>query len=404
MIKSIFYYALACCILIACHDNKTHEQASHAHDHHNHNHAHDHHNHNHANGNKQTHDHAAEAQANPDVIFLPVDKAKQIGIKSQVLSLKNLQTVVPATGRIELPQESECMVVAPVSGIVHQLQSWTPGRTIKANQDLFYISSTQMHDGDPVAITKVAYENALSEYERAERLIKNQLISQSEFIAIKEHYEKTKIAFDGVASKQSDKGTIVKSNLNGMVSEYLTVNGSYVERGQPLIKLVKNSKLYLHVDVSQRYVKYLNDVTSANFTTTYNDEVYQLTALDGRLLSYGKQINANSNFIPMVFSFNATPEVVPGTCVEVKLLCNSAHSTLSVPNSAITEEQGLYFVYLQLCSETYTKREVKLGMNNGVEVEIIEGLKPGEKVVTSGAYHIKLASMSNAIPGHSHEH
>jgi multidrug efflux pump subunit AcrA (membrane-fusion protein) len=88
----------------------------------------------------------------------------------------------------------------------------------------------------------------------------------------------------------------------------------------------------------------------------------------------------------------------------VELLSQSTTQALTLPLSALTEEQGLYFVYIQLCSETYTKREVLIGANNGIEVEIIKGLKTGEKVVTHGAYHIKLASMNNAIPGHSHEH
>jgi len=47
---------------------------------------------------------------------------------------------------------------------------------------------------------------------------------------------------------------------------------------------------------------------------------------------------------------------------------------------------------------------VTLGANNGSEVQILSGLKPGDEVVTRGAYQIKLSSASNAIPAHSHSH
>ncbi len=52
----------------------------------------------------------------------------------------------------------------------------------------------------------------------------------------------------------------------------------------------------------------------------------------------------------------------------------------------------------------YKKQEVTLGASNGKKVQILTGLKAGDRVVTKGAYQVKLASASNAIPAHSHEH
>jgi multidrug efflux pump subunit AcrA (membrane-fusion protein) len=59
---------------------------------------------------------------------------------------------------------------------------------------------------------------------------------------------------------------------------------------------------------------------------------------------------------------------------------------------------------VQLDEEGYQRREVTLGGSDGQRVEIKSGLKEGEKVVTKGAIHVKLASASNAIPAHTHEH
>ena len=65
---------------------------------------------------------------------------------------------------------------------------------------------------------------------------------------------------------------------------------------------------------------------------------------------------------------------------------------------------GVYSVFIRLDEEGYKKQEVKLGANNGAEVQILSGLKPGDTVVTQGAYQVKLASASNAIPAHTHNH
>ena len=96
--------------------------------------------------------------------------------------------------------------------------------------------------------------------------------------------------------------------------------------------------------------------------------------------------------------------MLAGSFVEVYLLSGERQGVISLPVSAITEEQGLNFVYLQVDAEGYKKQEVKLGMRDGTRVEILSGLKGGEKVVTAGAMHVKLAAASNAIPAHTHNH
>ena len=76
---------------------------------------------------------------------------------------------------------------------------------------------------------------------------------------------------------------------------------------------------------------------------------------------------------------------------------------LTVPNEAITEAQGLYFVYLKVHPETYLRQEVKLGNTDGSRTEVLEGLKPGDNVVAQGAVQGRLAANATVMPeGHSH--
>ncbi len=55
------------------------------------------------------------------------------------------------------------------------------------------------------------------------------------------------------------------------------------------------------------------------------------------------------------------------------------------PHTALTEEQGSFFVYLQVDEEGYKKQLVTLGADNGEKVQILSGVKAGDKVVTQGA-------------------
>jgi len=96
--------------------------------------------------------------------------------------------------------------------------------------------------------------------------------------------------------------------------------------------------------------------------------------------------------------------VVPGSFVEVYLLSRPMQNVIAVPETALTEEQGSFFVYRQVDAECYEKQRVSVGADDGQRVQILEGVKPGDRIVTRGAYQVKLASASNAIPAHTHEH
>ena len=194
------------------------------------------------------------------------------------------------------------------------------------------------------------------------------------------------------------------SPINGYVKSCLVKEGDYVTVGQPLMTVTQTRRLMLKAEVSERYYPSVRQVVSANFKTPYNNRVYQLSELNGRLLSYGKASGDTSYYIPVTFEFDNRGEMTPGSFVEVYLLASERKDIISLPVSAITEEQGLNFVYIQLDEEGYRKQEVRLGGNDGQRVEILSGLKGGEKVVTQGAIHVKLASASNAIPAHTHHH
>jgi len=90
--------------------------------------------------------------------------------------------------------------------------------------------------------------------------------------------------------------------------------------------------------------------------------------------------------------------------VEVWLVGGVRHNVLTVPTTAITEEQGVKFVYIKERMGHYEKREVTTGGSDGELTEITSGLNGGESVVTKGAIHVKLAAASNAIPAHNHSH
>ena len=395
------------------HDGHNHEAGEHNHEGHNHEatdaheqEGHNHEGHNHAQEAKADahagHDHGHEHGSNPDEIILAPEKAKAAGVASMEIQPKAFRQVIKASGEVQSAQGNESTIVANVSGVVSFQRSVTEGMQVGKGTALMSISASNLQDGDPAERARIAYESAKADFDRASRLVESQIVSQKEFNAIKEKYESAKLAYEALSKNQTKNGVSVTSPMGGYIKNLLVKEGDYVAVGQPLATVTQNNRLFLRADVSERYYKYLNGITSANFKTPYDNQVYELEALNGKLLSYGK--SAGSFYVPVTFSFDNKGDIMPGSFVEIYLLSKPMENTIALPIEALTEEQGLYFIYIQKCAESYRKQEVKLGASNGKEVEILSGVNPGDKVVVKGAYHVKLASASNALPAHSHEH
>lgn len=360
----------------------------------------------------QQHNHEAEEAAHEaeshgghsDEIILTPEKAKAAGVMVETVTSGTFREVIPTSGQVLAAQGDENTLVAATAGVVSFSRTVTEGMSVGRDVELLSVSAENLQDGDPVKRARIAYERAKGEYERAEKLIGERIVSEKEFNVLKENYENARIAYEALSPSKAGKGVAVKSPMAGYVKACFVKEGDYVTVGQPLLSVTQTRRLMLRAEVSERYYSRLHNIASANFQTPYDDKVYSLADLKGRLLSFGKSSDGTSYYVPVTFEFDNRGDVIPGSFVEVYLLASERQNVLSVPVSALTEEQGLYFIYCQIDEECYRKQEVTVGANDGKRVEILSGLKGGEKVVTQGAIHVKLASASTAIPGHTHNH
>lgn len=352
---------------------------------------------------KDGHKEESVASVSDEIIFTP-EQAKLVGLELETVKPSDFYQVIKTSGQVLSAQGDEVTLSANMSGIISFTKpSLNEGASVNAGERLVAISSKNIVDGDPIQKSRVALEIAEKEYERAKSLVAEQLIAQKEFNEIKLNYENAKIAYGNFAGIQTAKGTAVTSPMSGFIKSRLVNEGEYVEVGQPLMTVTQNRRLQLRADVSERYYKDLSNITSANFKTPYDQAIYRLGDLNGRVTSYARSAGNQDFYLPVNFEFDNIGQIVSGSYVEVYLLSAVRPNVISVPVTALTEDQGVYFVYIQVDEEGYNKQEVKLGATDGERVEIITGLKTGDVVVSKGATYVKLASGDSSIP-HGHDH
>ena len=260
-----------------------------------------------------------------------------------------------------------------------------------------------MGAGDAVTRAAIAFEAAEKEYLRAKGLLEDRIISQREFTAIEADYLTARNAYQGSSADGAGNGVAVSSPIDGSITGVLKTEGDYVAAGEAIATVSSDSRLRLTADLPEKYASLRNSISGVNFKLHYGDTPVCLTGTEGRPVSVGRSVSASSAYIPVTFEFANRYGLMNGSYVEAWLLTDSRDGVISVPESALTEEQGEFFVYVRLDEECYRKVPVTLGGRNGVDVEIVSGLDGGEDVVVKGAYQVRLSAAS-VIPGHTHNH
>jgi membrane fusion protein, heavy metal efflux system len=316
----------------------------------------------------------------------------------------NFSGVIKAPATITAATGDQQTVVATASGVVKFRAPLTTGSPVRTGQPLFSITGGNL-TGDNVNTAvqeaKLGLAKAKADYERAKQLRPDQIISEKDYQAALATYQQQQLNYQKLSRNFSGNGISLSAPGSGFLTELTVKEGDYVQTGQPLATIAASKSIQLIADVPATYVAQLPGIRSANFKI--NDKVYDLASLNGKVISYGRTVSS-SGLIPITFSLDNRPEFLPGVPVEAYLLTNTGSAVLQVPETAVMEDQGNYFVYVQKDGEHFERRAVELGQSNGKMVQINKGLRDGDILVTKGAYNLKLAAGQGSAPAHGHEH
>lgn len=342
-----------------------------------------------------------------EIVYLK-EQAWQIDFATEAIKKQKFSEIIKTTGQILTDQADEIILTAKNSGILtYANNKKLIGSTVKPGETLFTISGSSIINDNldfQYKKAKTNYEKTKVDYDRASKLIVDSIISQKEFQDIQLRYNNAKTTYQNISKSYTSGGQKITSNKLGYIKNIYVNEGQYVEVGQRLARISQNKNLILQAEVPQKYFSKLQHITSANFKMAYDDKMHNTDELNGELISYGKHANNSAYYIPVNIKFKNQGNIIPGSFAEIFLKTSEYENALVIPNTAIIEEQGNYFAYVQTSGEGFQKRSLKLGGNNGFSVEVLSGLIESERIVTKGAYQIKLATMSGKMPAHGHEH
>ena len=337
------------------------------------------------------------------------EQSWKIDFATELPKIEPFGQVIKTTAQVQSAQGDEILVSAKTNGIVMlSTDNVLEGKSVSSGQVLFSISGSGLADNNSAVRFMEAqnnYEKAKSDYERVKELAKDKIVSEKDLLNAKNQYKNAKVIYDNLNKNFTLSGQNVTSPIRGFVKQLFVQNGQYVESGQPIVSISQNKTLLLSADVQQKYTSILGAIKSANIRTLHDNKTYTLEQLNGKLLSFGKSTNNDNYLIPINLQIDNKGSFISGGFVELYLKTLTNSQALTIPNTALLEEQGVYFVFVQITPELFEKREIKPGATDGLRTEILKGITQSERIVTTGAILIKLAQATGTLDaqsGHVH--
>jgi membrane fusion protein, heavy metal efflux system len=198
----------------------------------------------------------------------------------------------------------------------------------------------------------------------------------------------------------------LKAAIAGVISKRRGVVGELVDPTRPVFTILDPSVVWINARVPETSWPRLAKSHAAFYEVPGAEGVYHsIVGEGGRFLRSGLEVDARTRTTALTYSIpNKSGRLRLGMALTVHLETQKSVDTLAIQSSAIVEEDGQPIAFVHISGETYAKRELTLGIRDGNWVEVKSGLKLNERVVTKGAYNIRLASLSTALPAHGHSH
>lgn len=335
------------------------------------------------------------------------EQAWKIDFQTAPVISDKIYNVINTSGVWMPSQGSIKSLAAKSNGVVDfKMNNLTEGTAVKQGQLLMSLSSKGLASNNlsnEIANALANFEQAKSEYERKNELYNSNIIPKSDFEKVESNFAIAKSNYQSLTSGVSGGSKQIRAPFNGFIKSITVSNGDYVEQGVALATIGTNQSKVLKTQLAPSYGLTMENAQGIWYQTK-DGKWTNVTDAEGKILSIGKDVERENPLISVFAQVNVDVDMPVGSLTQVQIAMGNATQNTVIPVNALLEDYGSYSVIVQLSGESFERRPVKIGKRNGENVEILQGLKVGEVVVTTGAYQVKMASMSGSTPAHGHDH
>jgi len=261
------------------------------------------------------------------------------------------------------------------------------GDEVKKGQKLAKIDDGGL--SSQLAEMEAQKELAKTRFERQKRLWDQNIGSEIQYLEAETAYEQIQNSVKQMRSQL--KKSVIYASFDGKIDEVITDQGQVVSPGQtPIFRLLNLSQMYVTANVPENYVGSIEVGTEAivNFSSINKEFKSKVTRVSSNITA------SNRNFRVRVAIPDSIAFVKPNLIATVQLNDYTSEAAVVIPENILRENaDGESFTFaLNMENDSIGKadlRELKLGKHYQGEVEVLNGLKQEDIVVTEGARTVK---------------
>lgn len=258
-----------------------------------------------------------------------------------------------------------------------------PGQRIKPHDPLVKIS--------PSSNAKLTIDNATiavtfasQELKRISELRKQFLATNAEVQVANQNLEKAKIELLNLQNQQQNQnGAILRAEVGGTVIAVNVSAGQIVPANSVLLNYSNGENRQIRLGVEYEDIVKLQVGMPVIITPLENQQSEHLSTI----ANITGQVDATTGLIDVIVKLKNAPQLIPGSMVRGEIITKPKMKVVAVPHSAVLYQQKKPYLFV-VDNGKAMLRWVVVGEDNGKMVNIIKGLKVGEKVVTVGNYEL----------------
>jgi membrane fusion protein (multidrug efflux system) len=300
-----------------------------------------------------------------------------MAVSGVVVTPRPFSNTLALSGSIEADEQVQ--ITSEVSGIADKI-FFTEGAMVQKGQVLVHINDIELRAQAAQAKTR---QNLASENERrAKLLLQKEAISQEEYDIASADF-KTAQAQTQLINAQIGKASI-RAPFSGVIGLRNISPGTYVTPQTLITTLVNSSRVKITFSVPEKYASQIKNNSKVKFTVAGDAKEYTATiyALEPAVEVTTRTLRVRA------MADNAKGALLPGTFANVQLPLSKVDDAFLIPTEAIVPVQDGKKVFV---SENGKAKEVMVQTGTRTEADIIvlEGLKPGDTVLTTGVLSLK---------------
>jgi RND family efflux transporter MFP subunit len=328
---------------------------------------------------------------------------------------------VPAV--IEPLTGGDAVVSAPANGRFASRGLPAVGTRVRAGQELAQLQPRMAEGGTDratlvaaVSEAEAAVEAARAELARSERLLAERAVpsrrvedgqravkvAEARLTAARARLTQRDEALRTGGGAAGGNSFVLRAPITGVVAEVHAALGASYDEGAPLFRIVRTDRVELQAHIP---------ASDAPIGTAIEEIAVEIPGrpdplvVDADHMHYAGIIDPKTRALPVQFDVdNRSGALLIGQTPTAILYTGGRERLTTLPKEAVLMEAGRPYVFVQTGGETFSRRYVDIAARDGNLVGVRSGVKPGERVVTRGAYDVQLASAALGVPAAGHVH